>query len=193
MVEAPHPVLNRLVELGFLSVEEVERHRDPFQHVSVPADTDLSLDPDQEAALAVLRENLPAGFSTALLHGVTGSGKTEVYLHLIDAVVGAGRQALVLVPEIALTPQLVSRFRARFADKGVSLAVLHSGLSDGERYDAWRNIARGEVQIVIGARSAIFAPLENLGVIVVDEEHETSYKQSEGFRYHARDLALLRG
>ena len=102
----------------------------------------------------------------------------------------AGGQALVLVPEIALTPQLVARFRARFTSDGAKIAVLHSGLSDGERYDAWRAILRGECAIVIGARSAVFAPLEKPGIIIVDEEHEGSYKQGEGFRYHARDLVV---
>ena len=192
--EAPHPVLNRLVELGFLAVHEAERQRDPFQDQPIADDSDLTLGPDQQAALEALEAELAEErFAAALLHGVTGSGKTEVYLRLIASVLAAGRQALILVPEISLTPQLVSRFRARFARDGVTIAVLHSGLSDGERYDAWRSIARGDVSIVIGARSAIFAPLPNLGAIVVDEEHETSYKQSEGFRYHARDLALLRG
>ena len=193
LVDAPHATLNRLVELGVLRVTDVERQRDPFRDQPIMADTEITLDADQQSAVANLQEKLAAKkFAAALLHGVTGSGKTEVYLRLIAATVATGRQALVLVPEIALTPQLVSRFRSRFARQGVSLAVLHSGLSDGERYDAWRSIARGEVQIVIGARSAVFAPLADLGVIVVDEEHEASYKQSEGFRYHARDLALLR-
>ncbi len=194
LVDTPHAVLSRLVDIGALQVASAERQRDPFRDQPVPQDNDLKLDVDQQSALDAMQEKLDAQeFTAVLLHGVTGSGKTEVYLRLIAATVAVGRQALVLVPEIALTPQLVSRFRARFTDQGVTLAVLHSGLSDGERYDAWRSIARGDVQIVIGARSAVFAPLGNLGVIVVDEEHETSYKQSEGFRYHARDLALLRG
>lgn len=193
-IESPHATLNRLVELGYLTETEEERQRDPFRDQAIPQDRELVLDADQQAAFERMREKLSANeFAAALLHGVTGSGKTEVYLRLIEATLEAGRQALVMVPEIALTPQLVSRFRARFARRNIEIAVLHSGLSDGERYDAWRRIARGEVKIVIGARSAVFAPLERLGVIVVDEEHETSYKQSEGFRYHARDLALLRG
>jgi primosomal protein N' (replication factor Y) len=150
--------------------------------------------PEQAAALAAITAALAAGqFAPFLLHGVTGSGKTEVYLRAIRQTMEAGRQALVLVPEIALTPQLVGRFRARFAADTAKLAVLHSGLSAGERYDAWRAVARGDIDIIIGARSAVFAPAARLGIIVIDEEHEASYKQGDGFRYNARDLALLRG
>lgn len=129
------------------------------------------------------------GFRTYLLHGVTGSGKTEVYLRAIEALLGRGRQALVLVPEIALTPQLVDRFRARFA---VPIAVLHSGLSDGERACAWLNARAGKAPIVLGTRSAVFTPLPRLGLIVVDEEHDASYKQQDGLRYSARDVAVMR-
>ena len=128
-------------------------------------------------------------YAPFLLHGVTGSGKTEVYLRAIAAALALGRRALVLVPEIALTPQLAARFRARFGDR---VAVLHSGLSDAARADAWRRIARGEVDIALGARSAVFAPVADLGIVVVDEEHDGSFKQEEGVRYHARDVALLR-
>jgi primosomal protein N' (replication factor Y) len=124
-----------------------------------------------------------------LLHGVTGSGKTEVYLQAIESIVAAGQQALVLVPEIALTPQLLARFRERF---GVPLAVLHSSLNDTERLTAWRAARSGAAPIVIGTRSAVFAPFKSLGIIVVDEEHDPSYKQQEGFRYSARDLAIVR-
>jgi primosomal protein N' (replication factor Y) len=185
--------LARLVELGCLELRQAERLRDPFLAQAIPADRPVVPTEEQTRALAVLTQALEqASFAPFLLHGVTGSGKTEVYLRAIGAALERGRQALVLVPEIALTPQLVGRFRARFGDRG-ALAVLHSGLSNGERYDAWRSIARGEADIVIGARSAVFAPLERLGILVVDEEHEASYKQGEGFRYHARDLALLRG
>ena len=122
--------------------------------------------------------------------GVTGSGKTEVYLQSIQQVLEKGKEAIVLVPEISLTPQMVNRFKERFGDK---VAVLHSGLSVGEKYDEWRKIQRKEVKVVVGARSAIFAPFENLGIIIIDEEHETSYKQEDNPRYHARDVAIERG
>ncbi len=192
--DAPHAPLKRLVELGFLAEEQSERRRDPFLDLPVQADPRPEPTPEQAAALERLGEALDrGGFSPFLLHGVTGSGKTEVYLRAIASALERGKRALVLVPEIALTPQLVARFRARFAGLPATIAVLHSGLSDGERYDSWRAIAAGEVSIVIGARSAVFAPLRELGVVVVDEEHEASYKQAEGFRYNARDLALLRG
>src|SRR5205085_12520749 len=122
-------------------------------------------------------------------HGVTGSGKTLVYLELLRALEESDKGAIVLVPEIALTPQTVSRFRAVFGDR---VAVLHSALSDGERYDAWLALKRGERRIAVGARSAIFAPLDRLGAIIIDEEHESTYKQGEAPRYHARDVASIR-
>lgn len=191
--DAPHAPLNRLVELGFLTQSEREKLRDPFLSQPVVPDRPFTPTQEQSAALGILDAALRARtFSPHLLHGVTGSGKTEVYLQAIEGALSLGKKALVLVPEIALTPQLVARFRARFTETGKVIAVLHSGLSDGERYDAWRVIARGGADIVIGARSAVFAPVQGLGIIVVDEEHEAGYKQSEGFRYHARDLALLR-
>lgn len=191
---APHAGLQRLVELGFLEQGEQERQRDPFLTEKLPEDKCLTLNDDQKKAVLSVQEAINSKeFKSFLLHGVTGSGKTEVYLHAVAHCLKLNRQALVLVPEIALTPQLVARFRARFEPAGNKIAVLHSGLSDGERYDAWRAINRGEVEIVIGARSAVFAPLQNPGLIVVDEEHESSYKQGEGFRYNARDLALVRG
>ena len=126
----------------------------------------------------------------ALLHGVTGSGKTEVYLRLAEAVRKRGRGVLMLVPEIALTPQVAALFRARF---GAAVAIQHSGLSDGERHDQWHRIRRGDVDVVIGTRSAVFAPLHEPGLIIVDEEHDTSYKQDETPRYHGRDVAIMRG
>ena len=191
---APYAVLQRLVELGFLEVEEIERCRDPFDDSAVQPFRAVTLNAAQENALCHISRGLQSGtFAPFLLHGVTGSGKTEVYLRAIAGALEQRRQALVLVPEIALTPQLVSRFRSWFQSLDVRLAVLHSGLSDGERYDAWRRVARGDADVVIGARSAVFAPLNALGLIVVAEEHDGSYKQSEGFRYNARDLALMRG
>jgi primosomal protein N' (replication factor Y) len=147
------------------------------------------LNSDQERALGLLRAALrSAEHRTLLIHGVTGSGKTEVYVRAIEEVVRYRRQAILLVPEISLTPQTVARFRARF-DR---VAVLHSHLSDVERHEHWRRIARGDVQVVIGARSAIFAPVPHLGLIVLDEEHESSFKQDSAPRYHARDVALQR-
>ncbi|WP_240454074.1 primosomal protein N' [Halomonas sp. NO4] len=148
----------------------------------------LPLNREQAAALAALHEGLEA-FHPCLLHGVTGSGKTEVYLQLIESVVARGRQALVLVPEIGLTPQTLARFRRRFQ---VPIVALHSGLTDHERLDAWEAAASGRAPIVIGTRSAIFTPLARPGAIIVDEEHDGSFKQQEGLRYHARDLAVAR-
>ena len=192
---APYAALQRLVALGFLEVQDIERCRDPFAEIAVDVHHAVQLNPAQQQAvnhiIGVL--HAPPVFHPCLLHGVTGSGKTEVYLRAVAATLEQGRKAMVLVPEIALTPQLITRFRSWFQKRNVHLAVLHSGLSEGERYDAWRQVARGAVDVVIGARSAVFAPLLQLGLIVVDEEHDSSYKQSEGFRYNARDLALLRG
>ena len=183
--------LKRLLELGLLLREEKELYRDPFRDEQFESDTQKELNSHQQNALETLSKALEnRKFEPFLLHGVTGSGKTEVYLQSIATVLDNNLNALVLVPEISLTPQLVRRFRARF---GSVIAVLHSGLSDGERYDEWRRIRRGLVRIVIGARSAIFAPLERIGIIVVDEEHEASFKQADGLRYNARDLALVRG
>ena len=150
---------------------------------------DLTLNPDQQQALDVLLSLLRSGaHETVLLHGVTGSGKTEVYIQAIREVVAYGRQAIVLVPEISLTPQTIRRFRSRFD----SVAVLHSHLSDAERHWQWEQIARGSVQVVVGARSAVFAPTPNLGLIVIDEEHETTFKQQTVPRYHAREVARER-
>jgi primosomal protein N' (replication factor Y) len=164
--------------------------RDPFRDRPPAVPPDLEPTPDQrrvlDALLGGLAEPRPAPF---VLQGVTGSGKTLVYIELLRQTLALGRSAIVLVPEISLTPQTVSRFRAHF-DRDV--AVLHSGLSDGERYDAWRLLRSGERRIAIGARSALFAPLDRIGAIVVDEEHDGSYKQSEAPRYHARDLAVMR-
>lgn len=183
--------LKRLQELGLILFSETEVFRSPFAGSDLPRDSAKQLNQHQQLAVDTITSAAAKGrFAPFLLHGVTGSGKTEVYLQSIARLLADGKNALVLVPEISLTPQLVDRFRGRFNDE---IAVLHSALSDGERYDEWRRIRQGRVRIVIGARSAIFAPLEKIGIIVVDEEHEGSFKQSEGLRYNARDLALVRG
>lgn len=183
--------IKRLLELGLIAVEEREVYRDPFKNHKFERDEPRVLHTHQKKALETIAASLDLDiFEPFLLYGVTGSGKTEVYLQAISHALDLGRNVLVLVPEIALTPQLTGRFQARF---GGGIAILHSGLSDGERYDEWRRIRRGLARIVIGARSAVFAPLENIGIIIVDEEHEASFKQSDGLRYNARDLALVRG
>jgi primosomal protein N' (replication factor Y) len=154
------------------------------------ADSPPKLMHEQREAVRRIGASAAAGtFEVFLLHGVTGSGKTEVYLHCIAALAGEGKGAIVLVPEIALTPQLLGRFRKRFGNR---VAVLHSGLTDRERADEYRRIGGGLVDVAIGARSAVFAPFPSLGLVVVDEEHENSYKQDEGLRYHARDVAVMR-
>jgi len=192
-IAAPHAALKRLVDVGALCIEQREVIRDPFLNVHVDADKCLILNDAQKSAVDAIADSLSENnFRGFLLHGVTGSGKTEVYLRAVERCLDLGRQALILVPEISLTPQLVARFRARFESNGIKISVLHSGLSAGERYDAWREIIKQQIDVVIGARSAIFAPLNSLGLIVVDEEHESSYKQGEGFRYSGRDLALVR-
>jgi len=162
------------------------RMRDPFAALP-PSPPPAEPTPDQHRAIAALEQLGPGG--TALLFGVTGSGKTLVYLRYLSGVLASGRGAIVLVPEIALTPQTVARFKGVFGD---DVAVLHSGLSDGERYDAWRALREGRRRVAIGARSAVFAPVRNLGAIVVDEEHDASYKQGEAPRYHAREIASRR-
>ena len=166
---------------------KAERVRLESDTATMPETQGPQLTGAQSAALATLREG--QGFRALLLEGVTGSGKTEVYLQAIRDCLAAGKQALVLVPEIGLTPQTLRRFRARL---GVPVLELHSGLADGERSRAWMAMARGEARVLVGTRSAIFTPLPQAGLIVVDEEHDASYKQQDGIRYHARDLALLR-
>ncbi|WP_368251099.1 primosomal protein N' [Enterococcus sp. 2201sp1_2201st1_B8_2201SCRN_220225] len=184
-------VLNQGAESGWLSFSEVETYRDPFENREFEQTTALALNEDQLVAVTAINEAAQKQEArTFLLEGITGSGKTEVYLQSIAQVIAAGKSAIMLVPEIALTPQMVERFKSRLGD---AVAVLHSALSQGERYDEWRKIERGEAKVVVGARSAIFAPLENIGLIIVDEEHEATYKQDETPRYHARDLAIWRG
>src|SRR5262249_26247278 len=149
----------------------------------------IELNADQLQAWQSIQETLSAGgFQCFLLHGVTGSGKTEVYLRAIEKVVSQGKQALVLVPEISLTPQTIQRFRGRYSD----VAVLHSHLSSAERGGQWRRIAAGQAPVIVGARSAVFAPAPRLGLVVIDEEHESSFKQETTPRYHARDVAIMR-
>ena len=181
-------LLGPLVHCGLLQVAHKTVYRDPFGEAIQP-DRAHQLTDEQAAAVTRVETALAGGFAAFLLAGVTGSGKTEVYLQLAARAVSRGRTALILVPEIALISQTERRFRARFGER---VAVLHSGLSAGERFDQWRRIVQGETPIVIGARSAVFAPLQDLGLIVVDEEHDNSYKQDHGLRYHARDLALVR-
>jgi len=185
---ATHASLAALVARGTIRALPRGVRRDPFAGEVLADDAPPPPTAAQRRALDRLQAALPVG-GTFLLWGVTGSGKTEVYLRTIERVLQAGRQAVVLVPEIALTPQTVGLFRRRFPDR---VAVLHSGLGAGERYDEWWRIRRGEVAVAVGARSAVFAPFPRLGLIVVDEEHEPSYKQEEAPRYHARDVAAWR-
>ncbi|WP_054949942.1 primosomal protein N' [Numidum massiliense] len=188
-LNASRSTVTRLVELGALETEVRESYRNPYDR-DIRADEPLPLTEAQQAALAPIDSQLkkkePATF---LLHGVTGSGKTEVYLQGIATALSLGREAIVLVPEISLTPQMVERFKSRFGER---VAIMHSRLSAGERYDEWRKVLHGDVQVVIGARSAIFAPFRQLGLIIVDEEHESSYKQEDNPRYHVRDVAWQR-
>jgi primosomal protein N' (replication factor Y) len=199
-----HQTLARLAAMGLVSIARRRVERDPFVHaVKTPSATPAAvaavarpgqvhtLTAEQITALDRLVALAHAGrFATAVLHGVTGSGKTEVYLRLAEEVRRRRRGVLILVPEIALTPAVAAAFRNAF---GESVAIQHSGLSDGERHDQWQRIRRGEVGLVVGTRSAIFAPLDRLGLIVVDEEHDSSYKQEESPRYNGRDVAIVRG
>ncbi len=206
-------ILKKLHELGAVTIEERQQRRDPLRKGRVVPTQPLPLNSDQSAALDMILATLPRVNSQfiirnseimaapaseehdrtskpVVLFGVTGSGKTEVYLQSIAAALERGQGAIILVPEISLTPQTVHRFASRFGNK---IAVLHSALSNGERYDEWQRIRKGEARVVVGPRSAIFAPIENLGLIIVDEEHEPSYKQEEQPRYNARDAAVMRG
>lgn len=186
--------LRALVKRGLAELREEAVARDPHGDEEFIATSNLVLNEEQTHGLNAIARALgaPENARPVLLHGVTGSGKTEIYLQAIRAALDRGRTAIVLVPEISLTPQTVERFKGRFAEVQDDVAVLHSHLSEGERHDEWHKIHSGRARIVIGARSAVFAPLKNLGLIVVDEEHETTYKQEEAPRYHARDVAVVR-
>lgn len=183
--------IKTLITKSLLSESKVEVYRNPYDDDAFEQTTALKLTDEQSEAIKPIKQTIENNLHDVfLLHGVTGSGKTEVYLQAIHDVLNKGEEAIVLVPEISLTPQMVKRFKGRFGSK---VAVLHSALSAGEKYDEWRRIHRKEVSVVVGARSAIFAPFENLGIIILDEEHETTYKQEDQPRYHARDVAIERG
>jgi len=190
---ASHATVRTLADRGLVELSEVEIFRDPFSHVALDlwgTPEPFTLTPEQQASFDAIVAAVDSGqYATFLLKGITGSGKTEVYLQVIDRVLRGDRDAIMLVPEIALTPQTVARFRSRFGDL---VALFHSALPIGERYDQWRRVHRGDARIVIGPRSAVFAPLRHLGVIVVDEEYEPTYKQNDVPRYHARDVAVMR-
>ncbi len=185
-----YSVLNTLKKKGYIDYQEVEVKRDPHENTVFKKTFPLKPTDEQAVVLEKTKSIIDAGeFKEILLHGVTGSGKTEVYLQLIEKCIDKGKQAIVLVPEISLTPQMVARFKGRF---GNDVAVLHSRLSLGERYDQWRVIRDGKVKVVVGARSAVFAPVNNLGLIIIDEEHETSYKSEITPKYQAADVARIR-
>ena len=194
---ATPPTVRKLARLGLISIKsepDMPRFRESVANsarLGEAIESQIELNDDQRKTFAALQPRITpdAGFSVNLLYGVTGSGKTEIYLRCILQIVERGRQAIVLVPEIALTPQTVRRFTARFA----RVAILHSGLSATARHRFWQQISQGQADVVVGARSAVFAPVPNLGMIVVDEEHESSYKQDLAPRYHARDVAIKRG
>ena len=182
-------LIKPLSEAGFIRIIQRRIFRDPLGDPVEP-DTPPTLTPEQTMVVKQVQDGSDKGFSAYLLTGITGSGKTEVYMRLVLDIIEKGKKAIVLVPEIALISQTERRFRARFGER---VAVIHSSLSRGELLDQWRKISLDKVDIVIGARSAVFAPFENIGIIVVDEEHDTSYKQETGLRYNARDLAVVRG
>ncbi len=192
VTRATRSIIDALLDRGLLEAEEREVWRDPLEGREFVLSEAPVLTPDQERALAVVREALVQHrHQTFLLHGVTGSGKTEIYLQAVAQVLAQGRRAVILVPEIALTPQTIRRVAARFPGR---LTVCHSGLSPGERYDQWRRIMQGDVDVVVGPRSALLTPLRKLGLVVVDEEHDDSYKQSEhAVCYHAREAAVALG
>ena len=183
--------LRTLCEKGLVTIYREAVERKAYSTENYQASSAYTPTQEQKPVIAYLNRSVTHNFhEVILLHGVTGSGKTEVFLQAIDTCLAEGKQAIMLVPEISLTPQMVERFVSRF---GNNVAVMHSGLSQGERFDQWHKMKRGEVNVVVGARSAIFAPFENIGIIILDEEHETSYKSEIAPRYHARDIAFYRG
>jgi primosomal protein N' (replication factor Y) len=190
--------IKALAKKGILTIEPETVERDPHGTETFVPNAQRELNAEQAVVFARVRAAIAANGSDLapkplLLHGVTGSGKTEIYLQAIQQVLDRGEGAILLVPEISLTPQTVERFKSRFAATRHEVAVLHSHLSEGERHDEWHRIRSGRARVVIGARSAVFAPVEKLGILIVDEEHENTYKQEETPRYHGRDLAVLRG
>jgi primosomal protein N' (replication factor Y) (superfamily II helicase) len=207
LAETTAATVRKLEDRGLVLITSEIAERDPYAKETILATQPLTLNPTQAVALEKIKAAMqaaapavpggpaPSAPAAFLLHGVTGSGKTEVYLQAIAHALESGKGAIVLVPEISLTPQTVERFKARFSSGPLQtlVAVLHSHLSTGERHDEWHKIRQGRARIVIGARSAIFAPVEPLGLIIVDEEHEHTYKQEEAPRYHARDVAVMRG
>jgi len=190
-IQTTTSTVKALVEKGLLETYQQEVLRNPYNDNEFVRTEPLPLTKEQSEAIEPINEAIKENkHEVFLIHGVTGSGKTEIYLQAIQNVLNKGQEAIVLVPEISLTPQMVTRFKGRFGSK---VAVMHSALSAGEKYDEWRRIHRKEVQVVVGARSAVFAPFENLGIIIIDEEHESTYKQEDQPRYHARDVAIHRG
>ena len=190
LYQLQNETVKTLVKQNVLRSYEVDKFRDPFVASQFKQTVPLQLTTEQQGAFAIARQALLEGqYHTYLLHGITGSGKTELYLQWIQFCIDLGKEAIVLVPEISLTPQMIERFKGRF---GEQVAVLHSRLSDGERYDEWRKIRNRQVKVAIGARSAVFAPFEKLGCIFIDEEHETSYKQEETPKYVTREVARRR-
>ena len=181
--------VNFFVEQGAVTIVQKEVQRSAAYFEGIEASQPLELNPEQRQARDAVVSAIGSHQPPFLLQGITGSGKTEVYLQIIQGALDKGKTAILLVPEISLTPQMTERFIARF---GEQVAILHSGLSNGEKYDEWRKVERGDAQVVVGARSAIFAPLKNLGVMIIDEEHEATYKQDSNPRYHAREVAILR-
>ncbi|MCU9533490.1 primosomal protein N' [Streptococcus sp. CSL10205-OR2] len=182
-------VVNYFIDHQLITISEIEINRNQNYFDAISKTDFLQLNKQQKEIVDEIVAHVGKPNKPYLLEGITGSGKTEVYLHVIDQVLKMGKTAIVLVPEISLTPQMTSRFISRF---GHQVAIMHSGLSEGEKFDEWRKIKNKEAKVVVGARSAIFAPLDNIGAIIIDEEHESSYKQDSNPRYHARDVALIR-